>query len=69
VYIPIGQPMCPSLYLPDGQGVVIGVQSDSTEVPLVVVTWPDGHSRQEREPGVDWYLEIGQEAHSKPEVL
>ena len=40
------------------------MQSDSREVlPVLLVVWPEGHWRQDAEPGAGWYLEMGQSLH------
>ena len=53
------QPPAIEYLLPAGQTM----QSDSDTLPVLVVTWAMGQSRQEEEPGADWYFDMGQEAH------
>jgi hypothetical protein len=39
------------------------VQPDPKAVPVPLVMWPAGQSRQEVEAAVGWYLEAGQATH------
>ena len=47
-------------YLPAGQAV----QSARRAEPVPVVKWPAGHSRQEVEAAVGWYVERGQKVQT-----
>jgi hypothetical protein len=50
--VPLGQP----------------VHSANKAVPVPVVIWPAGQSRQEVEPGAGWYVETGQEVQAPAEA-
>jgi hypothetical protein len=45
--------------MPAGQAM----QPDRRSVPVPVVKWPPGQSRQEVEAGSGWYFEARQEVH------
>ena len=63
-YLDSGQPthnpvMLPSKYLPAGQAV----HPDIEAVPVLLVVWPEGHCRQDREAFAGWYFPIEHDSH------
>ena len=64
-YLPVGQftQISPVILLPELECLPAeqAMHSDPRAVPLWLVVWPAGHSRQDEEAGVGWYLPWGQD--------